>query len=287
MNRIEIPCNPANPVNYLACCGLFDLLARFDPETVGWWRTEAPVAFILESEITEADLLAMLIRTLSDPAKWKFIYHHEGVEPIRMDVSFALPNQDSSLVVPLDWWYETSELDGSIAQKSAWKMYAGQQTVEKITTDMIAEIARLKVTPGRLEDLLNISMAMTGRFGFDPRASRNALDVGYSSNDLLLPVLTFAFTELLAVFGLSSFFPARAGQSNKFSSSRGWYDASKEEESGSGFIYSLWNEKLPLLLARRAAHADATAPSTALFAPRAMRKNYSNLTLAQTIQPTT
>ena len=29
-HQIAIPCNPANPVDYLACCGLADLLARLE-----------------------------------------------------------------------------------------------------------------------------------------------------------------------------------------------------------------------------------------------------------------
>lgn len=244
------------------------------------------MAFVLESGLSEEEFLALLLPTLTDAPKWRFVRHNEGEEPVRIDVSFAVPGRAEPLIVSLDWWYETADLDGSIDQKSAWKMYAGQQTVERITTDMIAAVAGMEA-PQQLSTMLEASIAMTGRFGFDPRASRNALDVGYSSNDLGLRVPTYAFAELLAVFGINSFFPARTGQPEKFSSARGWRDAnrSEDDESGSSFIYRLWTAQEPLALARLAAQGNSSSHSPTLLAPRAMRKNYSNLTLAQPTQP--
>ena len=183
---------------------------------------------------------------------------------------------------------ETAELDGTIREKSAWKMYAGQQTIEGILGDMLTEAARLQTglrDGAPLADLLDQSAEMTGRFGFDPRASRNALDVGYSANDLHLPVRTFVFAELLATFGLHSFFPARTGSAGRLQSTRGWRGAD-DGEGEKGFTYCLWPEPLPVALARLAAVRTSAAGARTLFAPRAMRKNYSNLTLARTTQST-
>jgi hypothetical protein len=183
---------------------------------------------------------------------------------------------------------ETAEQDGTVRHKSAWKMYAGQQTIEGILGDMLTEAAKLRATLGAdtpLAGLLDQSAEMTGRFGFDPRASRNALDVGYSSNDLHLPVRTFVFAELLATFGLHSFFPARTGSTGRLQSTRGWHGAD-DGEGEKGFAYCLWPEPLPIALARLSAVRPSSAGSRTLFAPRAMRKNYSNLTLARTTQST-
>jgi hypothetical protein len=284
---ITIPCNPANPVNYLACCGLFDLLARMESGALGWWETKAPVAFLLESEVTETEFATTVLHTLCSAGCWKFVRSAEGETPVRLVAEFT-PSGKPAFVVSLDWWLETAEQDGTIRNKSAWKMYAGQQTIEGIIGDMLTEAAKLR--PGLragtpLANLLDESAEMTGRFGFDPRASRNALDVGYSSNDLHLPVRTFVFAELLATFGLHSFFPARTGPAGRLQSTRGWRGAD-DGEGEKGFAYCLWPEPLPIELARLAAARPSSTGVRTLFAPRAMRKNYSNLTLARTIQST-
>jgi hypothetical protein len=286
-HRITIPTNPANPVNYLACCGLFDLLARLDPGAHGSWQTKAPVAFVIESKLAESELTATVLDILCSFSRWEFARTLAGESPVRLVVDIT-PSGQPPLSISLDWWFETSELDGTIREKSAWKMYAGQQTIEGIIGDMLTEAARLRATLAagvNLADVLNQSAEMTGRFGFDPRASRNALDVGYSSNDLHLPVRTFVFAELLASFGLHSFFPARTGQAGRLQSTRGWHGAD-DGEGEKGFAYSPWPEPLPIALARLAAVRPGTDGARTLFAPRAMRKNYSNLTLARTIKST-
>lgn len=281
--EIEVPCNPANPVLYLACCGLFDLLSRIDPAARGSWRADAPVRFVLESAVSEADFLAMLLNVFCDPLRWDYPPPDGGNEPTLIVVKLQ-PPAGGELPILLDWWFETAELDGAIAQKSAWKMFAGQQTVEKITRDMVAEAAGLRAKnklPSTLAALLECEAAMSGRFGLDPRSSRNALDVGFSANDLGLPVMTALFTELLAVFGLASFFPGRAGRAGRLASTRGWRGADDDESGEKGFLYSPWRRSLPIALARLAAvRPEFGAPT--LFAPRATRKNYSNLTLATT-----
>lgn len=283
-HRITIPTNPANPVNYLACCGLFDLLARMDAGALGWWTSSAPVGFNLESTIPEKALLTTILDALCSHDRWTF--RPANGEPTRIEVNFTTP-AGQSFTVPLDWWLETAELDGAIREKSAWKMYAGQQNIRGIVTDMIAEAAKLRPSiPHDLQAarLLDRFIAMTGRFGFDPRASRNALDVGYSPNDLQMPVPTFVFAELLACFGLQSFFPPRTGRAGDLSSTRGW-KGTEQGENERGFAYTLWDKPLPLILARLAAARPDSPSSRTLFSARAMRKNYSNMTRARTINP--
>jgi CRISPR-associated protein Csb3 len=283
MNRIEIPCNPANPVNYLACCGLFDLLARMDTGTVGCWRTETPVAFLLESEIAEADFLVALLGTLSDQAKWDMdIYLNGEDDPIRMDVSFAVPNQDDPLVVPLEWWYETAKLDGSIDENSEWKMYAGNMNVKKTTRDLIDAITAIASgpqAPKTIADFLTAVYPLTGRLGFDFRSSRDALDRGYVSNDLKQKdTETFAFAELLCVFGVQSFFPTRCGIIGQPESTRGW---ERGNQGVRHFSYSLWKESLPIPLARLAANGAIEATNLRFRLSRKMRGKLANLFPAQ------
>src|SRR5882724_11899040 len=51
-HQIAIPCHPANPVDYLACCGLADILARIDRIAQTHWRIAAPLGFVMESTLT-------------------------------------------------------------------------------------------------------------------------------------------------------------------------------------------------------------------------------------------
>ena len=286
-HTLEVPCNPYNPVLYLACCGLLDLLARVDPNARGYWHAHAPTAFHLDSALPETGFLGVLLNTFCEPARWKFL--PEGADdPTRVSVTFAPGDGQPDFTVVLDWWYETADLAGAIADKSAWKMYAGQMTMRKVTADMVATGEKLRRTgtlPATLDALLACEVKMSGRFGFDPRSSRNALNVGFSYNNLSLTVETAPFAELLAVFGLASFFPARAGRAGRLGSCRGWQERQKAKDGAParepGFQYYLWQRSLPVALARRAA-SDPGSDDPRLFSVRVGRGQLSNLTFART-----
>ena len=275
-HRIEIPCQPANPVDYLACCGLADLISRMDTSAVTWWKTTAPLAFFIESDVTEADFIGMLLATFRDASQWKFSAAFGSEETACLRAGFST-QENQSFEIMLDWWFETLTPEGEIDAKSAWKMYAGQQTVKKITGDMIEAAARVPM-PKNLSEMIAANIEMSGRFGFDPRSSRDAMNVGYSPNDLGTPVATYPFAELLVTIGAASFFPARVGRAGELSSTRGWL---ARGEDRAGFQYHLWPEPMPVLLARVAAGPLGAKGSPALLARRSMRKNYSNFQLAQ------
>ena len=276
--QIEVHCNPANPVNYLACCGIFDLLSRMDVSALGHWEMQSSTRFVLETSVGEQDLVHTLVHTFCSPAHWTFIMGKDSDEVTNVEVAFCSPTRPS-FRVGLDWWYETLNENGSISQKSAWKMYAGQQTVSGIVNDMVQACASFHSES--LTDLLSHSVNMTGRFGFDPRSSRNALDVGYSANDLQMPIPTYPFAELLAIFGAASFFPQRHGPIGELKSTRGWI-----KNRLRGFVYCLWTDSLPVTLSRIAATRSVSPSCVRLFSQRTYRKNYSNLTLAKPISMT-
>src|SRR5262245_39419198 len=215
--KYNIQANPYNPVEYLSCCGVFEILSRFDAEAFSWWETAAQVSCWVESRIDEAALLQCLTQTLTDWGRWQSSTSQaqeqveaeeqigtpamdytdeadesdEGSEGILLSPSFHLNDQRETL--SLDWWYETLKRDKTIKKKSAWKMYAGQQTAEKIFRDMTGEAAQL-LQQNHIESIsamLRLNVGMTGRFGFDPRSSRNALDTGFSANDLNLSIPTY------------------------------------------------------------------------------------------------
>ncbi|HEX8734142.1 MAG TPA: hypothetical protein VF721_02390 [Pyrinomonadaceae bacterium] len=272
--EIKIEVNASNPVEYLACCGIFEVGSRFDETALAHWQAEGATNFVLDTVLSEVELLKIILPTLNDWEKWKVVRNDED-EVIRLEATFSKNETETSRIV-LDWWYESLTRDGEI-NKSGWKMYAGQQKAEKITLDMIQKCQKL--TCENIADVLRQTSKVSGSFGFDPGASRNALDVGYSPNDLNLPVVTNPFSQMLAMFGAQNFFPTRTNQKNDIASSRGW----KKENKRWFFDYALWLVPAPIILARNlACGAVDFAPDKILKyrSPRASRDKYSNLTLA-------
>lgn len=304
--KYDIQVNPLNPVEYLACCGVFEILSRFDADATSWWEFEPKPRFRIESNVAEATLLQCLTDTLANWGEWQVFESktnndlmieneeadekaseeqseekdeanpdEEGNEGTRLNLTFYLNDQVREL--KLDWWYETLTPQKKIKAKSAWKMYAGQQTAEKISRDMATRAAQ-KIegnSIAHITDLIKLSADMSGRFGFDPRSSRNALDTGYSPNDLNRPVATFFFAELLTAIAAQHFFPQRTQQAKGITSSRGWIE-------NDVFQYALWKVPLPIALARLAASGAAINQDDVVLvqAGRANRDKYSNFKMA-------
>src|ERR1700748_3424890 len=89
--RYDVQVNPLNPVEYLACCGVFEILSRFDASATSWWENEPGHAFWIESEIDEASILACLKETFSDWSQWR------GQEEKNLnDQTLILSNDDGS-----------------------------------------------------------------------------------------------------------------------------------------------------------------------------------------------
>jgi hypothetical protein len=273
-HEIKIEVNALNPVEYLACCGIFEIASRFDETALAQWQSGDMTTFVLESVLSEKELLEIILSTLTDWNKWKVIAN-DAKEVIRLEANFSGANDQTERFI-FDWWYESLTPEGGI-NKSGWKMYAGQQKAEKITLDMIQKSQKLNCE--NLSEILQQTSKVSGSFGFDPMASRNALDVGYSPNDLNLPVVTNPFSQLLAMFGAQNFFTTRTKQTNEIVSSRGW----TKENRRYFFDYSLWLLPVPIALARILANAPAQVPENKtmnLRSPRATRDKYSNLTVS-------
>ena len=273
-HEIKLEVNALNPVEYLACCGIFEIASRFDETALAHWQGGDATAFVLDSALSDKELLEIILPTLTDWSKWKIVTNGSK-EVIHLEAIFFGANGQSEKFI-LDWWYESLTREGEI-NKSGWKMYAGQQKAEKITLDMVQKCQTLSCES--LSEILRQTSKVSGSFGFDPTASRNALDVGYSPNDLNLPVITNPFAQLLAMFGAQNFFATRTKQANEIVSSRGWTRESRRYF----FDYSLWLMPVPIALARSLANAPAQVPESRTMrfrSLRATRDKYSNLTLS-------
>src|SRR5688500_4611020 len=115
LSPITVSCDPANPVNYLACCGLFDLLSRIEPGAMSFWNIEPPVRFIMQSITTEADLLGTVLPTLRSQKNWRFLPAPGGKQIYLVAAAFQPPH-GQAFTVSLDWWYETLTRNGEIAE---------------------------------------------------------------------------------------------------------------------------------------------------------------------------
>jgi hypothetical protein len=257
-HTIVINVNVFNPAQYLACCGIFAISALFDESSMSYWQLQPQPHFIMESQIDENAMRACVITACTDLGCWTFLPIDAQV--IRADLHVSLLGKKR--VMSLDWWYETLTKDGDIAEKSAWKMYAGQQKAQGILRQMVTTAREIvfKSHPDTLTQLLALNQGMTGRFGLDCRSSRKALDAGFSANDTPgYHAATYPFLELLAVIGAHNFFPARTKPSHGNESTRGWTGEKV-------FQYALWMHALPIPLARVAA-ARAVFDDTSTIVP--------------------
>jgi CRISPR-associated protein Csx14 len=206
--RIEI--EPRNPGQYLACCGLLELAdlaapgaeARFD---------ERGTTFLLRTDATSPPRdLALLA-----PESWDGKPYDEALEPLTLACEggpFAL-----------NWW-----LNQTLTEKSALKTWGGQQTPRRV----LGELLRLLDHSKSFECLFEASAYTKSRFGVDARSAWDALDAGYSPNDLGQAALTFPWVEVLSVIGLQGFRPAPQGRAR--------------------YRYSAWRTNLPVSAARAA-----------------------------------
>ncbi len=297
---IEIEINARNPAQYLACCGIFEIVSRFDADAVSRWETEAMTRFVINTKLDEAALVALIVQSFTN---WKDYWcEHPKRDTVaedrseneqqaqdkkqyetRIDVTFKLKDF-SSQTLKMDWWYETLKTDGDVSGKSAWKMYAGQLRPKKTAASMVSACAEImsKQSLTKLAELLNARIGMTGRFGFDPSSSRNALDVGYSPNDVKLPVATYPFIELLAMIGAQYFFPQRTRAGGGYTSTRGFVRRKKNRTDKTQHFYfrhCMWHASLPIVLARGFACGSLADEQTGVMYEswRASRKDYGNL----------
>jgi CRISPR-associated protein Csb3 len=262
-NLIKIEVNHTNPVEYLACCGIFEIASRFDETTLAHWQVDdSETSFNLETISSEQELLEIIIQAFSDLNNWEAVYvkgkrrnlSHQAKntedEVIRLEVVVSNKFGQENKIV-FDWWYEVIKEDGK-TRNSKWKMYAARQNPEQISERFVNEsIKLLKNTEiSSLTNLLKTMIKSQSKFGFDPRPCVNALDLGYVPNDIGKGFPTYLYAEMLSVFGAHFFFPTRTAQPRETKSTRSWIQNSINNKREDHFIYSLWLNKCPISLAR-------------------------------------
>ena len=213
-----------NPGQFFACCGVLELAHRLWPrEEVCAWFDDGTFEVSVPGQGAGAlqAVLALLRETkiLADETR-----PERALRPVHIETAR----------IWLDWW-----ADGHNG-RSDLKLWAGQQT-----SLGILESLRDALPKYADESVLNVARPLTGRFGVDPRAAWNALDVGFSPNSQQMEVATYPATELLAAVGLQRFRPLREGETRP-----------------ARFRYATWSAPLPSCVAGAASAGLLTAGST-------------------------
>lgn len=279
MTTIQLIIDARNPGEYLAVCGLLEVLSRYDANATSAWRRETGVLPSLPSAaadvcevnagIDEAAVAAELAKHLGSKDAWKAITQN-GRVPLADSVGrwcggieLALPDKQ---VVVADHWYQWAHVEGieivgkrgTRNGKSRWKLWAGkheERGAGGLAADLVALVPRA-FEPHSFDDLLR-APPVVGSSGYklDPATTRSSIDRGISANDAkrakverVRPLL-----ELLAAVGASTFFPPRRDGEN---APHGVVGVRKRV-----FTYSTWSPHLPLALARMAARGVEIAPS--------------------------
>jgi CRISPR-associated protein Csb3 len=229
INVVRVRVSPLNPGEFLACCGLLELADRLSGNAEAWFEAGA---FVLR---TRGSLSAILDALLAKQAA-ELTTLDNGLEvkpliaPLRLDIA--------GRALVLDAWMSIRVDKGEVvaAANPPWNFWSGQQTSLRIWTSLRQALMdqRAQLAAAGDEALFAQRVPLSGRFGFDPGAAWNALDVGFSPNEHRIEVASSPAVELLAAVGLQRFRP----------------DVSKDRSS---FVYGAWRSPLGVQAAALAA----------------------------------
>lgn len=287
MTTIQLAIDARNPGEYLAVCGLLEVLSRYDVNATSAWRRTPGVLPSLPSaaadvceintDVDEVAVAAEVAKHLGSKDAWKAITEN-GRVPLADSVGgwcgaleFSLPEKSPVVV---DHWYEWAHTsNGRIVQrlekrdgKSRWKFWAGKQdeaSIKKgtysaslrgiagLSLDLVEAAGQLS-SAQKLQDIIAFTSPGASRLNLDAVATRSSIDRGISANDADKSGGRPAM-ELLAAIGLSTFFPPRRKGDN---APYGVVGVRKRL-----FTYSTWSPHLPLALARMTARGVEVASS--------------------------
>ncbi len=250
-----------NPGQFFACCGALELTGRLWPGSEGWFAASGPRAtFQISTGSGHNDPLAEIVRVLCESEPLAELDHdHDRYKPDRQPLMLR------PVGLRLDWWLDSYSDD---AEKSELKIWAGQQTPVGKLNDLRAcwRNINTRAAGAPPRGLFRGRWPMTGRFGFDPSASWEALDVGFSPDEQDMPVQTSPATEILAAIGLQRCRPARS------------------RDRGRWFAYRTWQTPLEIAVAPAAAAGAVTLGPAFEFPVRMRNAQYGSFGWAKPLE---
>lgn len=265
MNETSIPVDLYNPGQVFACLGFMeaaeiligDVQGRFD------WKDPIDTRFLMHADFDENPFEAVLEHlSLAEvkeiyPRGWpENVPDSTEVYPSPLNVHVDEKGKPSTtkltgtLCLPngKDDWAIDSWSDGS--SRPEFKLYSGNRSGCSIARDMLFGKRNNPKNGQRVGDLANEGIAqllnnnkeelvtdpfnclvdMAGSFNMDPRGAWNAMDAGYSPNTHGHAVLASPVVEFMACFSLQNMRPGPRKRNH--------------------FFYTVWDELLPVNLAR-------------------------------------
>jgi CRISPR-associated protein Csb3 len=251
---IRVNVDPSNPGQFFACCGLLEVADRLFQDVEGSFELSREPCAQLQFDISCSGTLGYILDWLisSQPEEITELRNGLKVKRLIAPLRFRFCDEFSPEFV-IDFWTQVTieKRKCAVVANPPWNFWSGNQTSFQIWS------GKLRPALGSLrseilqhpEALLNIRTPLEGRFGFDPGAAWNALDVGFSPNTQKMPVASSPATEMLAAFGLQRFRPA----------------ISSDRKS---FAYKTWTVHLPPSVAAAAAAAPSTTVEGQRFTGR-------------------
>lgn len=210
---IRVNVDVTNPGQFFACCGILELADRLWPGAEGWFEggqfcCSAPGGSLRE-------LLDALLQEAPD----SLTNLPNGVEVKELIAPLCL-NVEGVGKLTLDAWMMVKTDKGEVvaAANPPWNFWSGQQTSLRIwlalRQALLQQLNQRHVSID--ENLFSQRVLLSGRFGFDPGAAWNALDVGFSPNEQRMEVASSPAVELLAAVGIQRFRPRMAADRATF-----------------------------------------------------------------------
>lgn len=303
MNSFIVAIDATNPGEYLAACGIIELVGRLDRSSTSAWTRKQGLVEQARSAvcdvckiltcIEEAEFARKLAEKLGSRDAW-YAVTDEARVPLANSaakwtagVEFVLPGCCDAIVI--DHWYERAFVrDDRVVQKpdkkrdgkGRWKFWAGQQDSKQGITGLLLDLvdasARLNGAEG-VQDILAFGSPGSSRLNVDAAATRSSIDRGISANDAAANGGSMGRPglELLAAIGLSAFFPPRR-----------YGDAAPDGTVAVHkrlFSYFTWTPQAPLCLARLCARGVGVPGFQGVRreAPIGMMGQYSYLRFAR------
>jgi len=228
-----------NPGQFLACCGLLELADRLWRGAEGWFEKNRFHIRSPAENVNVQKILACLAEARSVELSGSI---DPKVPPVGLGPPFDLR---------LDWW-----LDSDGKKSILGKMFSGQK---RTLLDVRRLQRALKGILAENDGYHNLfdppwSAPLPGRFGVDPRAAWEALDVGFSPNDQQMAVTTFVVVELLGAIGLQVSPPRRIDDTPADSSAEsgkiGLQVSPPRRIDTSYYMYTTWSVPLCACVSR-------------------------------------
>lgn len=228
MSQLSIPVDLANPGQFFACCGLFELADRK-------WSHANPQAhfedrrFVMTADEPDCSLCTLLTEFASAQCD-QLDPEDRTTSPLELADPFHLR---------LDWWWNPVK-DASGGNLKTW---AGQQSGPLIFRLMKQATARAALAESPFDYAEAVFDTKDGKakkktispFYFDCRRAGTSLDLGFSPDEQSMSVEAYPAVESLAMVGLQRFRPQ-----------------TDENTRPRSFGYTAWAQPLPVMVAAAA-----------------------------------